>query len=152
MVLRHPPGDMQRTLAHFLSLGHYDTQGNRMRRAFARLREAMFAAIAHRGLWLVSPRGRLQLLAGDARRQRIVGAGENPENPRLADPAGHTLLWPSNPGRAVRPAGLFLDLGRAYPKDRRRIAAAVAESDGRWCCGRDPWSQPAARPPCVSGS
>jgi len=55
MVLRHPPGHMQRTLAHFLSLGHYDAQANRMRRAYARRREVMLAAIAREGLQLASP-------------------------------------------------------------------------------------------------
>ncbi|UFS66743.1 MocR-like pyridoxine biosynthesis transcription factor PdxR [Paracoccus denitrificans] len=55
MVLRHPPGHMQRTLAHFLSLGHYDAQANRMRRAYAQRREVMLAAIAHEGLRLASP-------------------------------------------------------------------------------------------------
>ncbi|WP_199259145.1 MocR-like pyridoxine biosynthesis transcription factor PdxR [Paracoccus binzhouensis] len=55
MVLRHPPGHMQRTLAHFLSLGHYDAQANRMRRAYARRREVMLAAIAQQGLQLASP-------------------------------------------------------------------------------------------------
>ncbi|QFQ88408.1 aminotransferase class I/II-fold pyridoxal phosphate-dependent enzyme [Paracoccus kondratievae] len=55
MMLRHPPGHMQRTLAHFLSLGHYDAQANRMRRAFARRREVMLAAIAQEGLRLASP-------------------------------------------------------------------------------------------------
>ncbi|MFC3571625.1 MocR-like pyridoxine biosynthesis transcription factor PdxR [Paracoccus simplex] len=55
MVLRHPPGHMQRTLAHFLSLGHYDAQANRMRRAYARRREVMLAAIAQQGLRLASP-------------------------------------------------------------------------------------------------
>ena len=55
MMLRHPPGHMQRTLAHFLSLGHYDAQANRMRRAYARRREVMLAAIGREGLRLASP-------------------------------------------------------------------------------------------------
>ena len=55
MMLRHPPGHMQRTLAHFLSLGHYDAQANRMRRAYASRREVMLAAMAAEGLRLASP-------------------------------------------------------------------------------------------------
>lgn len=55
MMLRHPPGHMQRTLAHFLSLGHYDAQSNRMRRAFAERRAVMLRAIAAEGLRLASP-------------------------------------------------------------------------------------------------
>lgn len=55
MMLRHPPGHMQRTLTHFLSLGHYDAQANRMRRAFAQRRRIMLEAIAAHGLRLASP-------------------------------------------------------------------------------------------------
>ncbi|HRO13966.1 MAG TPA: PLP-dependent aminotransferase family protein, partial [Paracoccus sp. (in: a-proteobacteria)] len=55
MVLRHPPGHMQRTLAQFLSLGHYDAQANRMRRAHAERRAVMLDAIARHGLQLASP-------------------------------------------------------------------------------------------------
>ena len=55
MMLRHPPGHMQRTLAHFLSLGHYDAQANRMRRAFAQRRRIMLEAIASEGMELASP-------------------------------------------------------------------------------------------------
>ncbi|KGJ06254.1 transcriptional regulator, GntR family [Paracoccus halophilus] len=55
MMLRHPPGHMQRTLAHFLSLGHYDAQANRMRRAYARRRAVMAQAIAEAGLQPAAP-------------------------------------------------------------------------------------------------
>lgn len=55
MMLRHPPGHMQRTLAHFLSLGHYDAQANRMRRAYAQRRAIMLESIAHEGLRLAAP-------------------------------------------------------------------------------------------------
>lgn len=54
LVLRHPPGHMQRTLAHFLSLGHYDAQMNRMRRAYGERRAVMAAAIRDQGLTLAS--------------------------------------------------------------------------------------------------
>ena len=49
-VLRHPPGLIQRTAAYFLSLGHYDAQINRMRRAYQRRRQVMETAIAEAGL------------------------------------------------------------------------------------------------------
>ncbi len=49
-VLRHPPGHIQRTAAYFLSLGHYDAQINRMRKAYQRRREAMLAALRAHGL------------------------------------------------------------------------------------------------------
>ncbi len=49
-VLRHPPGLIQRTTAYFLSLGHYDAQINRMRKAFQRRRQVMESALAEHGL------------------------------------------------------------------------------------------------------
>ncbi|MEM6678993.1 MAG: PLP-dependent aminotransferase family protein [Pseudomonadota bacterium] len=50
MVLRHPPGHVQRTAAHFLSLGHYDAQVNRLAQAYRRRRAVMEQAIAEHGL------------------------------------------------------------------------------------------------------
>ncbi len=50
LVLRHPPGHIQRTVAYFLSLGHYDAQVNRTRQAFRRRRAVMEEAIRDHGL------------------------------------------------------------------------------------------------------
>lgn len=50
LVLRHPPGHIQRTVAYFLSLGHYDAQVRRMGRAYAERRAVMAQAIAEHGL------------------------------------------------------------------------------------------------------
>jgi GntR family transcriptional regulator/MocR family aminotransferase len=49
-VLRHPPGQIQRTVASFLSLGHYDAMVARMSHAFAQRREVMRKAIEDHGL------------------------------------------------------------------------------------------------------
>ncbi|WP_439117933.1 PLP-dependent aminotransferase family protein [Nereida ignava] len=49
-VLRHPPGQIQRTAAYFLSLGHYDALIKRMSKAFYRRRMEMEKAIDHNGL------------------------------------------------------------------------------------------------------
>ncbi|MFT4782473.1 MAG: GntR family transcriptional regulator/MocR family aminotransferase [Paracoccaceae bacterium] len=49
-VLRHPPGQMQRTAAQFLSLGHYDAQIRRMGHAFQERRTEMAKAIEAHGL------------------------------------------------------------------------------------------------------
>ena len=49
-ILRHPPGLIQRTAAYFLSLGHYDAQINRMRKAYQRRRQVMSDAIRANGL------------------------------------------------------------------------------------------------------
>ena len=57
MSLRHPPGHIQRTMAYFLSLGHYDAMVNRMRGAFRRRRQVMEEAIAARGLQVAGQGG-----------------------------------------------------------------------------------------------
>ncbi|MBN2631872.1 MAG: PLP-dependent aminotransferase family protein [Rhodobacteraceae bacterium] len=50
LVLRHPPGHIQRTVAYFLADGHYDALNNRMRSAFRRRRQVLDEAIAEQGL------------------------------------------------------------------------------------------------------
>ncbi|WP_170575744.1 PLP-dependent aminotransferase family protein [Ruegeria atlantica] len=50
LVLRHPPGHIQRTAAYFLSLGHYDAQIRRMSKALAQRREALDEAVEQYGL------------------------------------------------------------------------------------------------------
>ncbi len=49
-VLRHPPGHIQRTVAYFLSLGHYDALVRRTSRALHERRTVLDAAIAENGL------------------------------------------------------------------------------------------------------
>ena len=44
-VLRHPPGHIQRTAAHFLRLGHYDALINRMAKQYSIRRSIMATAI-----------------------------------------------------------------------------------------------------------
>ena len=50
LMLKHPPGHIQRTMAYFLGLGHYDALVNRMKNAYRRRRQAMAEAIAAEGL------------------------------------------------------------------------------------------------------
>lgn len=50
LVLRHPPGHIQRTVAYFLADGHYDALVNRMKTAFRRRRQLMEEAIMAEGL------------------------------------------------------------------------------------------------------
>ena len=49
-VLRHPPGLIQRTVAYFLSLGHYDAMVRRIGAAYQERREVMNTAISEQGL------------------------------------------------------------------------------------------------------
>ncbi len=58
LVLRHPPGHVQRTAAYFLSLGHYDAQIRRMSKALQQRRVAIDDAIRQFGL-TVAGRGML---------------------------------------------------------------------------------------------
>ncbi len=57
MMLRHPPGHIQRTVAYFLSLGHYDALINRMRTAYRRRRQVMDEAIRDHGLCVAGQGG-----------------------------------------------------------------------------------------------
>ena len=50
LVLRHPPGHIQRTAAYFLSLGHYDAQIKRMGAALHDRRIELEKAVAENGL------------------------------------------------------------------------------------------------------
>jgi hypothetical protein len=50
VVVRHPPGHLQRTVANFLSLGHFDALVARMGQTYRRRRDVMQEAIDRRGL------------------------------------------------------------------------------------------------------
>ncbi len=56
-VLRHPPGHVQRTMAYFLSLGHYDALIARMRNAYRKRRQVMEDAIHDHGLTVAGQGG-----------------------------------------------------------------------------------------------
>jgi len=45
LILRHPPGHAQRTLAYFMALGHYDAQIRRLRRHLAERRRVLQQAM-----------------------------------------------------------------------------------------------------------
>ncbi|MEO6298299.1 MAG: PLP-dependent aminotransferase family protein [Paracoccaceae bacterium] len=84
MSLRHPPGHIQRTLAYFLSLGHYDALINRMRSAYKRRRQVMEEAIVANGLEVAGQGGfggssfwmraavDTELLAGELRQDGVL--------------------------------------------------------------------------------
>ena len=93
LILRHPPGHIQRTTAYFLSLGYHDTMINRMGQAFRRRRTTMEKAIREHGL-------------------QIVGPGSN----------GGSSFWMRAPDGVntsklavkLRDAGVVIDQGRAF--------------------------------------
>lgn len=51
LILRHPPGHAQRTLAYFMALGHYDAQIRRLRRHLQGRRTALQSAMDKYGLF-----------------------------------------------------------------------------------------------------
>ena len=50
LMLRHPPGHLQRTAAYFLALGHYDAQIRKLRRRLSARRAVMSESLADAGL------------------------------------------------------------------------------------------------------
>lgn len=84
-VLRHPPGQIQRTAAYYLSLGHYDARIRRMSQAFLQRRRVIDAALADHCLhiagagvyggssvWVSTPRGTDTTVLASALRDRDV--------------------------------------------------------------------------------
>jgi GntR family transcriptional regulator/MocR family aminotransferase len=57
LMLKHPPGHIQRTMAYFLGLGHYDALVNRMKNAYRRRRQLMAEAIVAEGLTVAGQGG-----------------------------------------------------------------------------------------------
>ena len=126
MSLRHPPGHIQRTMAYFLSLGHYDAMVNRMRGAFKRRRQVMGEAIVANGLEVVGQGG----FGGSSFWMRAavdtdVLAAELRKDGVLIEPGG-AFFDPANPDNhhyrlgygSITPAGI--------PQGIALIAEAIA--------------------------
>lgn len=84
LMLRHPPGHLQRTAANFLALGHYDALIRRMRVEYAERHDVMAEALAKYGLpiagrstsggtcfWIEGPQG----LDADRLAEVLMGDG-----------------------------------------------------------------------------
>lgn len=130
MVLRHPPGHVQRTLSYFLSLGHYDAQMNRMRRAYAERRAIMERALAAEGLSLV-PGGAsggssfwLELPEGIDSRDLAQGLRANDV---LIEPGPPFFAHPDQGARHFRLAYSSIEAD-LIPEGIRRIAAAIGRA------------------------
>jgi GntR family transcriptional regulator/MocR family aminotransferase len=126
MMLRHPPGHIQRTVAYFLSLGHYDALINRMRAAYKRRRQVMEEAIRDNGLevagqggfggssfWMNAPqRVDTEVLAASLRAQGVlIEPGRAFFDPARA-PRNYYRLGYSSIGPAKIPDGIAR-IGRA---------------------------------------
>lgn len=129
-VLRHPPGHVQRTVAYFLSMGHYDALLNRLKAAYNRRRQLMDDAIRAEGLaiagrgefggssfWMRAPEPvDTERLAG-----RLAGQGV------LIEP-GRPFFDPATaPGNFYRLAYSSIANPR-IPEGIARIAAAIRET------------------------
>lgn len=132
LILRHPPGHIQRTAAYFLSLGHYDAQVRRMGAAYGRRRRVMAEAIAEHGLtlaasgsdggssfWMRAPEGvNTTELAEDLRAQGV-----------LIEPGRAFFGRDDVNHRHYRLAYSSIPVAR-IPEGIKRIAAALAGSAG----------------------
>ena len=111
LALRHPPGHIQRTVAYFLSLGHYDAQLARIGRAYRSRRAAMSEAIEANGLarasdadggssfWMRAPEGvDADSLAEELRaRDVLIEPGGVFFDPEMPDRRHYRLAYSSIP-------------------------------------------------------
>lgn len=127
LVLRHPPSHIQRTLAYFLSLGHFDAQMARLARIFSRRRAVMRDSLAHFGLlspsadraggssfWLRAPDGvDSSVLARDLRGDSVVIEPGRPFfAPDTPDTSFYRMAYSSIPASRVE-EGVALVAARA---------------------------------------
>ncbi|MGL4281008.1 MAG: PLP-dependent aminotransferase family protein, partial [Albidovulum sp.] len=113
-MLRHPPGHIQRTVAYFLSLGHYDALINRLNQAYKRRRTVMDEAIAAEGL-VIAGRG---AFGGSSFWMR---APEGVDTDRLAaDLRGKGVL--------IEPGRLFFDPATAPGNYYRLAYSSIAQT------------------------
>lgn len=129
MVLKHPPGHVQRTVAYFLAEGHYDAMINRMRMAFRRRRQVMDEAIREAGLtvagqggfggssfWMAAPPGvDTAELARDLRAEGVlIEPGHSFFDPARPDRRHYRLAYTSIPPARI-PEGIAR-IGRALAR------------------------------------
>lgn len=126
MILRHPPGHVQRATAYFLAQGHYDAQVARMTRAYQQRHNAALAAMEDHGLVPERP----NTFGGSSFWMRMPGGGPaEPLAERLRD--RDVLIEPADafcegpgPGPFYRIAYSSIAAGD-IPEGIRRIAEAV---------------------------
>lgn len=130
LLLRHPPGHLQRTTAYFLALGYYDQLIRRLRTTFAERREVAVRAIEREGLEL---RG----AATFGGTNLWLGGREDADSVRLAEALQEdgVLIEPGAPffGSPAAPIRFFRLGYSSIPADRidegiRRIADHLRRS------------------------
>lgn len=134
LMLRHPPGHLQRTAAYFLALGHYDQLIRRMRTAFAERRALLVEAIEHAGLelggapafgganlWVGGPEGTdSSRLAAEAREEGVLIEPGAPFFGSTDRPVRFFRMAYSSiaPKRIADGVGILADCARFLPADR----------------------------------
>ena len=130
LILRHPPGHLQRSVSYFLSLGHYDAQMSRMAAAFGERRRAMADAIRDCGLnvaggekgggssfWMRAPRGVDTTALAAALREKGV----------LIEP-GRAFFGPDDENRSFYRLGFSSIPVSRIADGIARIAESIAET------------------------
>jgi GntR family transcriptional regulator / MocR family aminotransferase len=131
-MLRHPPGHVQRTMAYFLSLGHYDALISKMRMAYKRRRQTIDEAIRDNGLtmagqggtggssvWMRAPEGvDTQVLAERLRADGVV-----------IEP-GHSFFDPAHALRNFYRLGYSSIAPARIPQGIAHIARAIRRGAG----------------------
>ncbi|RVT86560.1 PLP-dependent aminotransferase family protein [Rhodobacteraceae bacterium CCMM004] len=126
-VLRHPPGLIQRTVAHFLSLGHYDALVRRMGRAYGARRRTMIEAIARHDLTLAGPGGQ----GGSSLWMRLPNGGdaralaERLRRDSVVIEPGDAFFAGADPPRGFYRLAYSSISEAAIPEGIARIAAAL---------------------------
>lgn len=115
LMLRHPPGQTQRTAAYFMALGHYDAQIRRLRRHLSDRRQLLQQALDQENLLLETGShfgGTSFWIKGptwlDSRKLSAIAA----ENGIIIEP-GHTFFDAPNP-----PKNYFRLAYSSIPEDR----------------------------------
>lgn len=112
-MLRHPPGHIQRTVAYFLALGHYDALINRLNAAYKRRRLVMDEAIRTHGLEVAGRGG----FGGSSFWMRAEGVD-----------SGELALRLREKGVLIEPGRPFFAPGTA-PRDTYRLAySSIAQN------------------------
>ncbi|MCV9999777.1 PLP-dependent aminotransferase family protein [Pararhizobium sp. YC-54] len=100
LMLRHPPGHLQRTVAYFLALGHYDAVLHRMRTEYHKRHVLMAGALRREGLtiagssafggtsfWMEGPEGLdADRLVSDLRQDGVLVESGSPFFPKSDAP------------------------------------------------------------------
>ena len=139
-VLRHPPGQMQRTTAYFLSLGHYDALIARTTRALAERRRVMEDAMQSHGLqvagrgahggssfWMQAPEG----VETDTLATALRASGV------LIEP-GHAFFAPGSAQRTFYRLAYSSIPAVRIPEGIARIARAIAQAQSAGPVGAQP--------------